>query len=103
MIITGRAALTMSTYVASMRYPAGAGRTGARTASEGNRLVITRLETPHDADSIRDTTIRPGLESCSDVTYPGVPADNTVCLVLGDETPSGEIRHHPAFDVSPME
>ena|GEM_PF-3179722 len=34
-----------------------AGRTGARTASEGSRLVIIRLETPRDVDSIRDITI----------------------------------------------
>ena len=44
-----------------------------------------------------------GFQQCGDATYPGVPAENVLCLALGDETPSGEIHHHPAFDASPAE
>lgn len=44
-----------------------------------------------------------GFSTCAGITYPGVPAENILCLVMDEEAPSGEVRQHPAFEVPPAE
>jgi len=38
-----------------------------------------------------------GFTQCPGVTWPGVPEENVLCLVLSGEMPAGKVAHHPAF------
>jgi putative acetyltransferase len=41
-----------------------------------------------------------GFRRVPGVTCTGVPDDNVLCLPLCDETPVGEVVHHPAFSIT---
>jgi putative acetyltransferase len=38
-----------------------------------------------------------GFTQCPEVTWPGVPEDNVLCLLMSGEIPAGDVVHHPAF------
>ena len=79
-------------------HPDHQGRGIGRALIEAS-LDITRSRNARGCVLVGDPALycRFGFARCPQVTWPGVPDEYVLCLLMSGEDPAGEIAYHPAF------